>query len=88
MKAQKHPWTIDQKSNRWFQKIFWFIKFQSVRWKRSSVEPPMTEATVMLMVGGEIEHTAGVGNGPVNALDNALRKALEKFYPNLKIWNW
>jgi 2-isopropylmalate synthase len=36
------------------------------------------------MVGGEIEHTAATGNGPVNALDNAMRKALEKFYPNLK----
>ena len=32
----------------------------------------------------KIEHTAAVGNGPVNALDNALRKALEKFYPELK----
>ncbi len=32
---------------------------------------------------GEIEHTAADGNGPVNALDNALRKALAKFYPAL-----
>ena len=38
----------------------------------------------MLSVNGEIEHTAAEGNGPVNALDNALRKALEKFYPDLK----
>ena len=38
----------------------------------------------MLKVGGETEHTAAVGRGPVNALDNALRKALEKFYPKLK----
>ena len=38
----------------------------------------------MVKVGGEIEHTAAVGRGPVNALDNALRKALEKFYPKLK----
>jgi 2-isopropylmalate synthase len=30
------------------------------------------------------EHTAASGNGPVNALDHALRKALEAFYPNLK----
>ena len=35
-------------------------------------------------VGEEVEHTASEGNGPVNALDNALRKALEKFYPELK----
>ena len=33
----------------------------------------------MLNVNGETEHTAAVGNGPVNALDNALRKALENF---------
>ena len=31
-----------------------------------------------------IEHTAAVGAGPVNALDHALRKALEKFYPQLR----
>ena len=35
-------------------------------------------------VGDHVEHTAAVGNGPVNALDHALRKALEKFYPQLK----
>ena len=29
-------------------------------------------------------HTAAVGDGPINAIDNALRKALEKFYPSLK----
>jgi len=35
-------------------------------------------------VKGILEHTAASGNGPVNALDHALRKALEEFYPNLK----
>lgn len=67
-----------------FKKFFNIISFRILDDKRSVLEPPFTEATVMLMVGSEIEHTAGVGNGPVNALDNALRKALEKFYPNLK----
>jgi 2-isopropylmalate synthase len=38
----------------------------------------------MVRVGDSVEHTAAVGNGPVNALDNAIRKALEKFYPELK----
>ena len=33
---------------------------------------------------GEIEHTAAQGNGPVNALDSALRKALGKFYPEIE----
>jgi 2-isopropylmalate synthase len=45
---------------------------------------PVAEATVRLRVKGIAEHTAAAGNGPVNALDFALRKALEDFYPNLK----
>ena len=45
---------------------------------------PHSEATIKLKVKGITEHTAAEGDGPVNALDNALRKALEKFYPNLK----
>lgn len=43
-----------------------------------------TEATIKISVGGKEEHTAAEGDGPVNALDNALRKALEKFYPSLR----
>ena len=48
---------------------------------------PIVEATVVVRVPpgvGEVEHTAATGNGPVNALDNAIRKALERFYPQLK----
>ncbi|MCL5965814.1 MAG: citramalate synthase [Deltaproteobacteria bacterium] len=41
------------------------------------------EATIAVEVNGVTEHTAAVGNGPVNAIDNALRKALSKFYPGL-----
>ncbi len=43
-----------------------------------------SEATVKVKVNDAYEHTASEGNGPVNALDNALRKALEKFYPKLR----
>ncbi len=43
-----------------------------------------TEATIKLRVEGQVMHTAAEGNGPVAALDNALRKALEGFYPCLK----
>ncbi len=42
------------------------------------------EATIKVRVGDREEHTAAEGNGPVNAMDNALRKSLEKFYPVLK----
>jgi 2-isopropylmalate synthase len=41
------------------------------------------EATVKVAVDGETLHTAADGNGPVNALDTALRKALGAFYPQL-----
>src|SRR4051794_37768344 len=40
----------------------------------------LSEATVKVEVAGEVLHTAGEGNGPVNALDGALRKALGAFY--------
>lgn len=42
-----------------------------------------TEATVKLKVGHVREHTSSEGDGPVNALDNALRKALKGFYPSV-----
>ncbi|MFQ5543123.1 MAG: citramalate synthase [Nitrospiria bacterium] len=48
-----------------------------------SQKPSMSEATIRLSVNGKIEHTAAMGIGPVNALDHALRRALEKFYPLL-----
>jgi 2-isopropylmalate synthase len=41
----------------------------------------LAEATVKVEVDGETLHTAADGNGPVNALDAALRKALRAFYP-------
>jgi 2-isopropylmalate synthase len=43
----------------------------------------ISEATVKLRVKGKLMHTVAEGNGPVNALDNALRKALEQEYPYL-----
>jgi 2-isopropylmalate synthase len=42
-----------------------------------------TEATVEVAVGGEHIHAAALGVGPVNALDRALRRALERHYPEL-----
>jgi 2-isopropylmalate synthase len=43
----------------------------------------VTEATLKIVVNGQEEHTVAEGDGPINALDSALRKALEKFYPSL-----
>ncbi|MFH1190509.1 MAG: citramalate synthase [Candidatus Omnitrophota bacterium] len=42
-----------------------------------------SEAVIKLRVGKELEHTAALGDGPVNALDCAIRKALRKFYPGI-----
>jgi 2-isopropylmalate synthase len=42
-----------------------------------------SEATIKIKENDVVEHTAAEGDGPVNALDNALRKALIKFYPSL-----
>ena len=46
-------------------------------------EDMLSEAVVKVKVGSQVMHTASEGNGPVNALDNALRKALLEFYPSL-----
>lgn len=43
-----------------------------------------SQATIKISAGGEEEITAAEGNGPINALDNALRKALTTFYPQIK----
>lgn len=45
---------------------------------------PMSEATIKIRVGRHEEHCAASGNGPVNALDRALHRALSKFYPSLE----
>ncbi len=62
---------------------FELLGFRVISEKRREDEQPLSEATIMVKVGDRVEHTAACGNGPVNALDNALRKALEKFYPTL-----
>jgi 2-isopropylmalate synthase len=73
-----------KKSLNLHKRFFDLIGFRVIDEKRKEKEPPYSEATIMVKVAGHIEHTAASGNGPVNALDNALRKALEKFYPELK----
>ncbi len=44
----------------------------------------ITEATVKLSVDGQVEHVVSEGDGPVDALYNALRKSLDRFYPQIK----
>ncbi|MEJ5328562.1 MAG: citramalate synthase [Desulfobaccales bacterium] len=63
-----------------------FFRLQGYRvidQKAGADEPPLPEATIRVHVGLHEVHTAAVGNGPVDALYNALLKALVRFYPRL-----
>ena len=64
------------------QPYFELLGFRVIDEHRGALMP-MSEATVKVKVGNRVEHTAASGNGPVNALDNALRSALQTFYPSL-----
>lgn len=50
---------------------------------KNRLEETLAEAMIKVRVDGEVMHTAAEGNGPVNALDQALRKALLQVYPSL-----
>ncbi|HZG56593.1 citramalate synthase [Paenibacillus sp.] len=52
--------------------------------EKTGDNPVASEAIVKVKVHGETVYTAAEGNGPVNALDNALRKALETYYPDIR----
>lgn len=65
-----------------YKKFFELEGFRVVVEKRSD-KKITSEAIIKLKVKGVKEHTAAEGDGPVNALDNALRKALKDFYPTL-----
>ncbi len=65
-----------------YKKFFDLLGFRVIIEKRED-NTLISEATVKLRVKGSLQHTASEGDGPVNALDNALRKALEGIYPAL-----
>jgi len=66
----------------WSKRYFNMVNYRVLDAVNEDKEP-FSEATVMLQVRGEVAHTAATGRGPVNALDVALRRALEPSYPNL-----
>ena len=51
-------------------------------------KPCSAHATVKISVGCQEEITAAEGDGPVSALDNALRKALHQFFPEIDSYNF
>lgn len=73
-----------QKITNTYKPSFELIKYHVTSEQRAKDNFSTTEATVKLKVDGVTEHVVGEGDGPVNALDDALRKCLEKFYPSIK----
>jgi 2-isopropylmalate synthase len=71
-----------KKALKKYKRFFDLEGFRVVVEKRSD-KKITSEAIIKLKVKGAKEHTAADGDGPVNALDNALRKALKDFYPTL-----
>lgn len=65
-----------------YEKAFDLLKYH-IDVERNTAGEMVTEATVKLQVDGKTEHVVSEGDGPVNALDGALRKALVPFYPNI-----
>lgn len=66
-----------------YRKIFELIGFRVIVERRGADAEPITEATLKIDVNGTQCLTVAEGDGPVHALDGALRKALEQFYPEL-----
>ncbi len=69
-----------------YQPPFELIDFSAMVEHRSG-RGLFSEATVKIRVNGEVIHTVAEGNGPVNALDLALRKALFDYYPSIQKFN-
>jgi len=63
---------------------FFELKEFKVMVNEPSVNGVNSSAMIKISVGDQEEITAAEGDGPVNALDNAVRKALERFYPAIK----
>ncbi len=66
-----------------FKPSFELIKYH-VNIEKRKADGIVTEATVKLRVGERVEHVVGEGDGPINALDAALRKSLETSYPVIR----
>lgn len=72
-----------REANGEIKELFVFESFKMLVEKNAG-SAVVSEAFVKLRIGGDSIYTAAEGNGPVNALDNALRKALVEHYPNLR----
>jgi len=66
-----------------YSDLFRPVSFRTITRKDGQADPEGAEAIVKVEVDGQIFHTVGDGDGPVNALDHALRKGLETVFPKL-----
>jgi len=66
-----------------FELVDFMVVVESRRRPAAGGGEVLAEATVKVRVGDQVVHTASEGDGPVNALDAALRKALTWFYPDV-----
>ncbi|NQZ56732.1 MAG: citramalate synthase [Lentisphaeraceae bacterium] len=66
-----------------YKRFFTLEEFRVLDEKRGHDESLIAEATVKLNIDGKLIHTAGEGNGPVSALDQAMRKCLIDIYPEI-----
>ncbi|MFQ5345934.1 MAG: citramalate synthase [Mariprofundus sp.] len=73
-----------RRSMQRFQRHFELVRFRVFDEKRGHELSSESEATVQVRVGGRLKHAAALGNGPVNAMDKALRAALVDAYPGLE----
>jgi len=64
--------------------LFELVGFRVIVEKRSMNGAPISEATIKIRVAGREVLCAGEGTGPVGALDDALRRALVQFYPEVQ----
>jgi 2-isopropylmalate synthase len=65
------------------KKLFTLHGFHVNNIKRQGDTKTYSDAIIRIVVGDKMEFSAADGNGPVNALDSAFRKALQAFYPNV-----
>jgi len=72
-----------RKASDVFKQHFEMVDFRVIVEKRSN-GPIVSEATLKLKIGKDLRHTVSLGDGPIHALDQALRKSLMEFFPSLK----
>lgn len=66
------------------KRLFELVNVRVINELRPGLEEWITEATLKLRVGDSVAHVVAEGDGPVHALDNALRQALLTMYPQLE----